>query len=331
MLRFTSLSILAVVIVGHIGLAKPSPRQDEQAEPPITAANAKHVASIQELKKAASRIVPGPVRGQLTFVRWMQSIEIVGERDFRPLRTVAVGYKPMYFAASKNGRLHAWLENDTRVVIEETLGGKQLEIDTENLRPWTAFSPDSKLIATGGVGTQAKIWDTSGNMLRTLSVGENGGLVPVFSPDGKLLAIGNNKHTTRIFDVASGDLVRTLERESSHELAFSPDGKKLAVAYLDGSVGVWSVATGELLRLKATGNTELNCLDWNPAGDVLATAGRGGKITLWHPDTLTPLKELVSPAWVIVVRFSLDGSRLFSSGGSTPVSDDQAVTIWATH
>src|SRR5262249_42168524 len=112
------------------------------------------------------------------------------------------------------------------------------------------------------------------------------------------------------------------------ELRFSPDGRVLAVAYVDGGIGLWDVATGRLLRARRAAAQEVYTLDWSPAGDLLATAGRGGQIILWDPGDLTALKELEAPEWVIGVRFSPDGARLFTAGGTLLPSPDRKVSIW---
>ena len=59
------------------------------------------------------------------------------------------------------------------------------------------------------------------------------------------------------------------------------------------------------------------------------TAGRAGKIVLWDPRDLTALKDLEAPEWVIQARFSPDGSRLFTAGGTALPSPTRKVVIWA--
>ena len=162
-----------------------------------------------------------------------------------------------------------------------------------------------------------------------MDVDTGSGLTPAFSPDGKFIAVGNRNNTTRLFETSTGKLLHNLPQKMSQELAFSPDGKVLAVAYVDGSIVLWNVATGELKHSAATGAQEVYTLDWSPSGDVLVTAGRLGKIVLWDAQKLKPLKELDAPEWVICVRFSKDGCRLFTAGGSEDSGKgDRKLTAW---
>jgi WD40 repeat protein len=61
---------------------------------------------------------------------------------------------------------------------------------------------------------------------------------------------------------------------------------------------------------------------------VLVTAGREGKVVLWDPRELKPLRELDSPEWVIQARFSPDGTRLWTAGGGTLPGTERKIVIW---
>jgi WD40 repeat protein len=164
--------------------------------------------------------------------------------------------------------------------------------------------------------------------VRSLHAGGEGGLTVLFSPDGKQVAVGNRNDKTHLYETSTGKLLHVLHKTMSQELKFSPDGKVLAIAYANGSIGLWDPADGKLLREREKVADEIYTLDWSPAGDVLATAGRNGKITLWNPRDLSVLKELEGPEWVIRIRFSPDGSRLVSAGGTVMRSPDRKLLIW---
>jgi WD40 repeat protein len=260
---------------------------------------------------------------------WEESVEVLHPVSLRLVRQIAPAKRLVHFAASADGQSIAFCENTSSVEVHNLGTDKVLQLETNNPQPSMAFSPDGKLLATGGYGTQAKLWSTTaGKLVRCLDAPGEGGLTTVFSPDGTLLAVGNRNDVTRLFDVQTGRLIHTLLRPMSHELKFSPDGRRLAVAYVNGSVALWDASSGKLLIERKVDAEEIYTLDWSPAGDVLVTAGLKGKIILWDGRKLSALRELSAPEWVIRARFSPDGRRLFTAGGAQSSTGTRQVTIW---
>jgi WD40 repeat protein len=320
-------SLLSVLMI-CVGALPPVAAAPAPSQPVINIANAASLAKSVELPVDAWRIVRGTGRGEVSYVQWEGTIEVLDAGTLKSLRRLAPERKVVHFAFSKDGQRLALSENKAAVEIRDLRGGEPVSIKTVDSQPGVSFSPDGALLATGGY-TRADLWDAvTGRHLRTLDSDVNGGRTILFSPDGKTLAVGNRNYTTRLFEVDSGKLLLELPQKMSQELKFSPDGKKLAVVYVDGSISLWSVADGTLLRSEKSGAEELYSVDWSPAGDVLATSGREGKITLWNSRELSILKELEAPPWVVQVRFSADGTYLLSAGGTVMRSPDRKITIW---
>lgn len=152
-----------------------------------------------------------------------------------------------------------------------------------------AFSPDGRMIASGGDDKKVKLWDAgTGRILREL-IGHKGGVRDVaFSPDGRWLAssggaMDGTDITVRIWDVATGRTLRVLEGGQlnfiSH-ISISPDGKSLATATSD-TVKLWEVASGRLLR---TVDGAYEDAVFSPDGRWLASNG-GEEVAIWDAAT----------------------------------------------
>jgi WD40 repeat protein len=282
---------------------------------PKTAAKLTTVARLD--KDEIYSIVWSPDRGQMAVIAWEKPVEIRDPVGLRLIETIGAGKKIIHFAFSPNKRIVAYTENFKPPVILDRETQKTITPPIKDQQADVVFSPDGKLLATGGYSTQAQLWRVSdGQHMQSFVTGPTqGGLRPEFSPDGRILAVGNRNSTTTLFDVATGELLHTLPKRETQGLQFDPTGKTLAVTYCDGSIGLWNVADGKLILKKKTTAEELYTLDWSPNGEVLVTAGHHGKITLWNPSDLSIIREIDAPDWVIRVKFSPDGLSLHFAAG----------------
>ena len=89
-----------------------------------------------------------------------------------------------------------------------------------------------------------------------------------FDPQGGTLASGSADNTVKLWEAASGKLLRTLEghQELVLSVAFDPQGGTLASGSYDNTVKLWEAASGKLLRT-LEGHTELSiCVAFSPDG-----------------------------------------------------------------
>ena len=67
-----------------------------------------------------------------------------------------------------------------------------------------------------------------------------------FSPDSKRLASSSDDGTVRLWDVTTGELIRTLEGHAVlHTIAFSRDGTRLIFAAEDRTIKLWDIRAGQ--------------------------------------------------------------------------------------
>jgi len=204
-----------------------------------------------------------------------------------------------------------------------------------------AFSPDSKIIASGGNDRVILLWN--------VQTGESlGGLEQMddlkslaFSPNGKILAAGNCmdisakkiKGAINLWDIQTRQIIHTLEghERATECLTFSPDGKTLASGGWDGTMRFWDVQTGSQLKVltdKDTGGPVL-CIAFSPDGKTLATGGWDCSVRLWDTETGAMLRKirplgLFSKFMVRSVVFSPNGETL------TAGVSEGTILMWNT-
>ena len=191
------------------------------------------------------------------------------------------------------------------------------------------FSPDGKLLVTGGYG-RINLWEAAtGRLLRRGPVFFSGGDVLAFSPDSKLLAVysssGPRDAKLRLLDVATGKEVRQLEGSQGEvdAVAFSPDGKLLAAGGTDKTIRLWDPATGQELRRLEGHEKAVVAIAFAPDGKTLATGSEEKTIRLWNVATGNELGRLTGhQGSVFSVAFAPGGTMLASGG------EDKTIRLW---
>jgi WD40 repeat protein len=195
-----------------------------------------------------------------------------------------------------------------------------------------AYSPDGKLLASGGRDWVARLWEPdSGKQLHafeavthlSMPVTHLGWVLSVaFSPDGKVLATAGDyrDQMIRLWDVRTGKHLRTIEGHRGHvtSVAFSPNGKMLASGGADETIRFWNWETGRETRQLRGHTGRINCICFAPDGKRLASGGADRAVRLW--DVLTGRVVQPLPALdgeVNAIAFTRDG-KVVALGGNAP-------------
>lgn len=326
-IRFRLVTLMLIVLLFSIWFAFQTYRE------PIGESNLRLLRPVSSMEGKAWEIVFSPDRRSLALLGWETPVTIYDSQSLYPLRTVCQGRKAIHFAFSSDPNIYAFAENDTFVEIVNAKTEKSLRIDALNPQPKMDFSPDGRLLVTGGYGDAAYVWDaTNGKQIHRLGVGGiGGGLTPVFSPDGSKIAIGNRNYTTRVWDTETGVLLHEFNKAWSHGIAFHPDEDVLAVSYVNGSFALWDLTTGNLLHHEQTDADELYQIEWSRDGEFLITCGLNADIAIWQWDgaKVKHLHSLEAPEWVVGATFSPDGTRIITAGGEQAPNTKRTVQVWA--
>ena len=142
---------------------------------------------------------------------------------------------------------------------------------------FAVFSPDSRLLATGGFyGNAISLWDlATGQQVRTFLGNTQVVGQVAFSPDGRQLAgTGWWERTVRIWEVASARQLRCLTHpDGVYFISYSPDGKKMASTCWDGKVRIWDTGNGQIVAESPQYGDELYCAEFSPDGRRIAYGG----------------------------------------------------------
>ena len=100
-----------------------------------------------------------------------------------------------------------------------------------------------------------------------------------FDGIGGTLASGSDDHTVKVWDVATGECLRTLEGAGGRVLACA--GGTLASGSADQTVKVWDAATGECLRTLEGHSDPVWSVAFDPSGGTLASGSWDQTVKVW--------------------------------------------------
>lgn len=189
------------------------------------------------------------------------------------------------------------------------------------------FLPDGQHLAVAAEWRVLILRVTDLKVVRVLEGHSHTVTTLAVSPNGTLLASGSLDGTVRLWEVATGQLVATMEEPKGKRvrgvisITFSPDGRWLATHHSDGAIGFWSLPQGKLIQ---TVNVKLSTdrialTAFHPSGRLLVIES-WGVVFILHRLSSGAAVEKILKGWA--------GYTIARSAALSPDGEQIALGLW---
>ena len=107
------------------------------------------------------------------------------------------------------------------------------------------------------------------------------------SPDGFVIGTASDDATAKLWDAATGSLLRTLRGHTHYvfSIVFSPRAALALTGSFDETVRLWCSRSGALLRTLPAHSDPVTSASFSPDGSKMVTSSLDGLIRVWDADT----------------------------------------------
>lgn len=241
-------------------------------------------------------------------------------------------------AGSRDGWVRIWKDLPKGSI--GTVQGAYLEIDAHKKGVnCVAFDPANRYLASGGNDAVARFWHLeTGEKMGEMIGGTFAVPAIAFSPDGKTLAVVNGD-MVRLREVGSERITGTIQAAAPmFSIAFHPSGSMLVTGSTDNRLDAWDPSQAFRTGMedfpaplafsghegkKETYQTLVWQVVFDPAGQLIASAGGDGTVRIWNLQNQAQITAIkMAKRAMTSIAFSPDGSLL--AAGSL----DGAIYLW---
>ncbi len=289
----------------------------------------KEISTLIGHSRGVECIIFSPDGSKIASGSWDNTIKIWDSNNGAELCNLS-GHKSTIesLSFSPDGKLLASGSRDSTCKIWDIASGSEIRTLTKSVDIFSVdFNPDGSILASAG-RDGIKLWDVKSGVKishDTSLIGHKDVILDLmFSPNGRMLASGSKDKTIKLWDVDSGDLIRTL---IGHEwgvycLSFSPDGSNIASGGLDKTIRIWDVSSGTVIDTLSGHENNVNSVKFSPDGNKIASCSDDRTIKIWDSKSGIELTTFIGYSMANDLSYSPDGSKLASAW------DNRILTLW---
>lgn len=149
-----------------------------------------------------------------------------------------------------------------------------------------------------------------------------------WSPDGRFIASGHEDKMVRVWDVATGNLLKTMMGHQHGVIAvcWSPDSRFVASGSTDYSCRIWDVNFGECMKVLTGHHRYIGAIDWSHDGRWIATGSNDETVRVWDAKTGSTMVELSEQSRIGSIGFT---HVAFSPNSlELAIADERSVYIY---
>ena len=136
---------------------------------------------------------------------------------------------------------------------------------------------------------------------------------------------GSDDKTVRIWDVESGDCIKTLEGHTNcvNGVSFSPNNQYVVSGSDDKTVRIWDVESGDCIKTLEGHTSYVYSVSFSPNNQYVVSGSSGKTVRIWDVESGDCIKTLEGHTdFVCSVSFSPNNQYVVSG------SDDNTVRVW---
>ena len=156
-------------------------------------------------------------------------------------------------------------------------------------------------------------------------LGKESGFIGEESPNCQMLALGYRDGTIRLWELATGRCIQSLNGHSGiiQNVTFTPNGQILASGSEDKTIRLWDLASGECIQTLIGHSNAVRLVLFSHDGQTLASCSNENTIRLWDVSSGQCIQTLIGHSELIhCIKFTPNGQMLVSS------SKDTTIRFW---